>query len=297
LPIGKETVTPKIDVLVVLYNSANFIQPLLDSIRRITTPVNLYFLDNASGDGTTDKLGAALVQIPFRTYFLRSLSNNGFAKGINLLARQGTAEFIFILNPDTELEEGCLERLLERAINDPTIIMCEARQQPREHPKAYDPRSGETTWCAGAAVLIRRKAFEEVGGFDEQIFFMYCEDVDLSWKLWLRGWKCIYVPDAIVRHYNQDIIPGKKRTVENYFSFRNSLFLFYRFGSWKHRRILYNFFVTRFFRGHYSLRSRLLYAFAFVDHIRYIPYLLRTRRLWCAKSHPWIRLEETSLAD
>jgi GT2 family glycosyltransferase len=210
LPIGKETVTPKIDVLVVLYNSANFIQPLLDSIRRITTPVTLYFLDNASRDGTADKLGAALVDVPFRTYFLRSLSNNGFARGINLLARQGQADFIFILNPDTELEEGCLERLLDRAINDPTISMCEARQQPREHPKAYDPRSGETTWCTGAAVLIRRKAFEEVGGFDERIFFMYCEDVDLSWKLWLRGWKCIYVPDAIVRHTIRTLFRAKR---------------------------------------------------------------------------------------
>ena len=297
LLIGKATVTPKIDVLVVLYNSGNFIQPLLESIRRITTPVTLYFLDNASRDGTTDKLSAALQHVPFRTHFLRSLSNNGFARGINLLARQGTAEFMFVLNPDTELEEGCLERLLNRAINDPAIGMCEARQQPREHPKAYDPRTGETTWCTGAAVLLRRKAFEAVGGFDERIFFMYCEDVDLSWKLWLRGWKCIYVPDAIVRHYNQDIIPGKKRTVENYFSFRNSLFLFYRFGSWKQRRVLYNFFASRFFCGNYSLRSKLLYTFAFVDHIRYIPYLLRTRNQWRVESHPWVRLEETSLAD
>src|SRR5262249_39460116 len=120
---------------------------------------------------------------------------------------------------------------------------------------------------------------------------------DLSWKLWLRGWKCIYVPDATVRHYTQDIIPGKRRTLENYFSFRNSLFLFYRFGSWKDRSVLYNFLLKRFVLGNYSLRSRVLYTFAFVDHIRYIPYLLRTRDLWCAKKHPWVRLEETSLAD
>src|SRR5262249_25890821 len=149
------------------------VDALLESIRRITVPITLYFLDNASKDGTVDKLGAALARFPFRTYFLRSLSNNGFAKGINLLARQGTAEFIFMLNPDTELEDGCLERLLERAVHDPAIGICEARQQPREHPKTYDARTGETTWCTGAAVLLRRRAFEEVGGFDERIFFMY----------------------------------------------------------------------------------------------------------------------------
>ena len=103
--------------------------------------------------------------------------------------------------------------------------------------------------------------------------------------------------DAVVRHYNQDIIPGKKRTRENYFSFRNSLFLFYRFGCWNQKRLLYTFLLNRFIYGKYTIKSRILYAFAFVDHIRYIPYLLRTRDLWCANSHPWVRLEETSLAD
>ena len=289
--------TPEIDILIVLYNSARFIQPLIDSLKRVTVPANIYFLDNASSDETAGKLAVALESLPPRTYFLRSLTNNGFAKGMNLLSRQGSAEFLFMLNPDTELEEGCLERLLNRIRSEEDIAVCEARQQPREHPKVYDPRSGETTWCTGAAVLIRRKTFEEVGGFDDRAFFMYCEDVDLSWKFWLRGWKCIYVPDAVVRHYSQDIIPGKKRTVENYFSFRNSLFLFYRFGCWNQKRVLYTFLLNRFVLGNYSLRSRFLYAFAFVDHIRYIPYLLRTRYLWCARGHPWVRLEETSLAD
>jgi GT2 family glycosyltransferase len=290
-------VTPEIDVLVVLYNSAKFLQPLIDSLRRITIPVTLHFLDNASIDGTPEKLAAILPTLPMRAYLHRSLTNNGFARGMNLLAEHCTAEFVFMLNPDAEVEDGCLERLLQRAKSDPRIGMCEARQQPREHPKTYDHATGETTWCTGAAVLIRRHVFEEIGGFDEEIFFMYCEDVDLSWKFWLRGWKCIYVPDAVVRHYNQDIIPGKKRTRENYFSFRNSLFLFYRFGCWNQKRLLYTFLLNRFIYGKYTIKSRILYAFAFVDHIRYIPYLLRTRDLWCANSHPWVRLEETSLAD
>lgn len=286
-----------IDILIVLYNSANFIQPLLASLSRLAIPATIYFLDNGSADDTAQKLESVLAHFPIRTYFLRSLTNNGFAGGMNLLARQGNGEFLFMLNPDTELEDKCLEQLLKRAESDARIGICEARQWPREHPKTYDPATGETTWCAGAAVLIRRKAFEDLGGFDERVFFMYCEDVDFSWKLWLRGWRCIYVKDAVVRHYTQDLLPGKKRTVENYFSFRNSLFLLYRFGCWNDRRVLYNFLLKRFVLGNYSLRSRLLYAFAFADHIRYIPYLLRTRSLWCAKRHPWVRLEETSLAD
>jgi GT2 family glycosyltransferase len=290
-------VTPDVDILIVLYNNEQFLGPLLASLRRISIPVTLYFLDNASADNTVAMLTEALKQFPFPSHFQRSPRNHGFARGVNLLSGLGTAEFIFLLNPDTEVEAGCLERLLDRAKSDPTIGICEARQQPREHPKVYDPLTGETSWCTGAATLLRRKAFEAVSGFDERIFFMYCEDIDLSWKLWLRGWKCIYVPEAVVRHYNQDIIPGKRRTVENYFNFRNTLFLFYRFGSWKETGVLMSFLVKRFALGRYTLRSRLLYGVALVDHIRYIPYLLRTRCLWRARGHPWVRLKETSLAD
>ncbi len=289
--------TPKVDVLVVLYNSSRFLGPFLQSLRTITFPVTIYFLDNGSGDETPQILEGAISQLPFRVYFLRSLKNNGFAHGMNLLARQGSGQFMFMLNPDTELLAGCLERLLARVEADHRIAICEARQQPREHPKTYNSDTGETSWCTGAAILVRRQAFEQVGGFDSAIFFMYCEDVDLSWKFWLSDWKCVYVPDAVIRHYTQDLLPGKKRTVENYFSFRNSLFLFYRYGNWSQKAFLWSFLGRRFLSRKYSIRSKILYAFAFGDHIRYIPYLLRTRHLWCTKHHPWVRLDETSLAD
>ncbi len=215
---------------------------------------------------------------------------------MNLLAEMGAAEFMFILNPDTELEEGALETLLTRADSDPGIGIAEARQFPREHPKTSDPVTGETTWCSGAAALIRRSAFRSAGGFDERLFFMYCEDVDLSWKLWLKGWKCVYVRDAVVRHFTQDLTPGKRRTLENYFSFRNSLFLFYRFGSADQWRVLWNFLARRLLSSSYSFKSRILFGIAFIDHIRYIPYLLHTRDTWSGVKHPWIRFEETSLS-
>ena len=137
--------TPEVDVLIVLHNSAKFIQPLLNSLQRTTVSVNVYFLENASTDETGQTLMAALTAFPFRHHFFRSLTNNGFARGVNLLARQGRGEFLFLLNPDTELEEGCLELLLDHALHDPAIGMCEARQQPREHPKLYDPQTGATT--------------------------------------------------------------------------------------------------------------------------------------------------------
>ena len=286
----------RIDVLVVLYNCARFIRPLFESIRRLSIPAKIYLLDNGSRDDTATQVISQVAQLPFPAHFFRSLTNNGFARGVNLLARQGTAEFLFLLNPDAELEDGCLERLLERAQLDPEIGICEARQSPREHPKAWDSATGETTWCSGAATLIRRTAFERAGGFDDHLFFMYCEDVDLSWRFWCTGWKCVYVPDAVVRHYTQDLTPGKRRTRENYFTFRNSLFLFYRFGSWDGRSLCWKFLLSRLWSRNYTLSSKLLFIIAFVDHIRYIPYLLHRRDIWGNRQHPWIRLEETSLA-
>jgi GT2 family glycosyltransferase len=287
-------VTGAIDVLIVLYNSRRWISDLLAGLREVSIPVRVYFLDNGSTDGTPDLLAAEIPSLPFQTYLLRSIHNNGFARGINLLSVQSQSEFMFLLNPDARLEKNCLETLLARAQADNRIGICEARQSPREHPKAWDKATGETTWCSGAAALIRRRAFEDVHGFDERLFFMYCEDVDFSWRLWLKDWKCVYVPDAVVQHFTQDLALGKRRTAENYFTFRNSLFLYYRFGTKKDRGVLRQFLRRRFLSRAYSLRSKALFAIALVEHIRYIPSLLRNphRRDSC---HPWIRLRETSL--
>jgi GT2 family glycosyltransferase len=282
------------DLLIVFHNSRQWVPELLDSLRQISIPVTAYFLDNASTDNTADLLAEAVQSLPFRAYVLRSTRNNGFAKGVNLLADQSRAPFMFLLNPDSRLERGCLETLLARARSDDRIGICEARQSPREHPKTWDKSTGETSWCSGAAALVRRKAFDEAGGFDHRLYFMYCEDVDLSWRFWLRGWKCVYVPEAVVHHFTQDLAPGKRRTLENYFTFRNSLFLYYRFGQRGDRKVLWTFLRRRFLSREYPWRSKILFVIALLEHIRYIPYLLNdARRGECC--HSWVRLDETSL--
>ena len=91
--------TPQIDVLVILHNSRTLIPGLLHSLRRISIPVNVYFLDNNSTDGSADILAESLPGLPFRAHLLRSLNNNGFAGGMNRLAGQSQAEFMFVLNP------------------------------------------------------------------------------------------------------------------------------------------------------------------------------------------------------
>ena len=113
-------------------------------------------------------------------------------------SNRGRPPFVFVLNPDTCLYPDCLSELLGRAIaEEETVGVWEPRQIPYEHPKQYDPVLMEPPWCAGAALLIRRTAFEAVRGFDRHIF-IYCEDVDLSWRLKREGWKLRYVPSACV---------------------------------------------------------------------------------------------------
>ena len=87
---------------------------------------------------------------------------------------------------------------LAKKNNDSGIF--EARQFPVEHPKLYDPVTGKTAWCSGCCLLLPRTVFERLCGFDE-FFFMYMEDVDISWRTKLLGYDCYTVQDALFFHF------------------------------------------------------------------------------------------------
>lgn len=127
--------------------------------------------------------------------------NLGFGCGINRLLEDVVADFVLVLNQDAIPEEQALDILWHYAKDDvPEVAAWEMRQIPFEHPKAYDPVSLDTEWVSGAAVLLRRSALAQVGGFDPRIF-MYGEDVDLSWRLRCAGYRLRYVPRAAVVHH------------------------------------------------------------------------------------------------
>ena len=77
--------------------------------------------------------------------------------------------------------------------------LVEAIQFPVEHPKEYNPYTLSTPWASGACLLITKEIFEELGGFDEE-FFMYCEDVDLSWRCRASGIPVKLCPTALFLH-------------------------------------------------------------------------------------------------
>jgi GT2 family glycosyltransferase len=165
---------------------------------------NLFIQDNGEDPGTTEAI-AALARADRANAFARvevrrSETNLGYGRAHNASLAQGAAPFALVLNQDCVLEPGALEALVDAAEGSAAEVAAwELRQIPYEHPKAYDPATLETCWVSGAAFLVRRAAFEAVGGFDRKIF-MYGEDVDLSWRLRAAGWRLLYQPKLAVVH-------------------------------------------------------------------------------------------------
>ena len=126
-------------------------------------------------------------------------SNRGSAGGNNDLFALSVSDLVLIINPDCYASPNLVFELC-RALDDPQAGIVEARQVPLEHPKEFDRRTGETSWASGACMLIRRAVVERIGGFDEESFFMYCDDVDFSWRARLGGYRVVYRPTACVFH-------------------------------------------------------------------------------------------------
>lgn len=137
-------------------------------------------------------------------------ANLGSGGGSNALAALGSEDRLWVLNPDTYPAPGCATELL-RAVEPDSVAAADARQIPIEHPKAYDIETGETSWVSGACMMIDRAAFDAVGGFDDRFFPLYCDDVDLSWRLRLAGRRVVHEPSAVVFHDKRPDIDGGVR--------------------------------------------------------------------------------------
>ncbi len=110
--------------------------------------------------------------------------NTGFAAGANAAAALGSDPLIAFVNPDGDPSPDCIAAL-EAAMEDPAVVAAEASQGPEWDRPPLNAR-GDMEWLSGACMVVRREAFRHVGGFDGGLF-MYCEDVDLSYKLLRHG--------------------------------------------------------------------------------------------------------------
>ena len=212
---------PDISVVIVSWNGRQYLEPCLRALERQTgVRAEVVLVDNGSTDGT-----AAFVRSVFpEVRIVRLEENLGFAGGNNAGAREARGEYLAFLNNDTEADATWLSALrgaidLESGfslvtsrivyMHDPDVIDSAGdglfragaafKWRHGQHVETAD-RPREVFGVCGAACLMPKAVFEELGGFDAD-FFASHEDVDLSYRARLRGYRCRYVPSAVVRHH------------------------------------------------------------------------------------------------
>lgn len=159
----------------------------------------------AAGVILLDNGGPASAAVP-DAGVLPTGGNVGFGAGHNRLMRaawEGGAAFYLALNPDAALHPDALGALLRMAHAAGGRALVQAQQFPAEHTVSYDPGTFDTPWISGACILIPRPVFDAIGGFDD-VFFMYCEDVDLSWRARAAGLRTLTCPAALLFHPTTD---------------------------------------------------------------------------------------------
>ena len=223
---------PVVTVIVLNYNGARWIPGCMNALAsQVGAPsFETVVVDNGSSDESI-----ALTRNSYPTAKLVEAGTNlGFAGGNNTGARVATGEWLAFLNNDTVVDPAWLARLWDAArahpdfalitsrivfLHDPSTIDSAgdgylragaAYKHGHGAPAASFAASHEVFGACGAAFMIRREAFEALGGFDERFFAVY-EDVDLSYRARLRGYRCQYVPDAVVRHHGSATIGSISR--------------------------------------------------------------------------------------
>jgi GT2 family glycosyltransferase len=220
-------------VIVVAYNSSADLPACIESILpQLRRGDQLVVVDNGSSDGSAD-----LVRLRYPQAHLVCSLNGGYGAGCNVGAASARGEQLVFLNPDTVLHRGALAALVQPIeqgadilttacvvmIGRPDLIntcgntmhytgltYCRGGGRPR----AEYASAAVVDAISGAAFAISRAAFEQLGGFDD-MFFMYVEDTDLSWRARLSGRVCLYIPEAVVEHdYHQAYTPSKAYYLE-----------------------------------------------------------------------------------
>ena len=123
--------------------------------------------------------------------------DTGYARGHNVLAARSEEDFLLFVNPEVVMAPTCLH-YLHQECGRAEVGIVEAKRIPIEHPKEYDPHTGKTSWVSGTCALMRRSLFEDLNGFDAETFFMYCEDIDLSWRVRQKKYLAVHQPAAVV---------------------------------------------------------------------------------------------------
>jgi GT2 family glycosyltransferase len=194
--------------------------------QNLNQPFEVVVVDNGSDDDSPEMVLKDYAENTiFRTEVIRNSENRGFCAANNQGFAVSDSEFVALLNNDAEAEPAWLEKLASAFDGRPDVGMAASKILVHEDPRRIDKaghliypdgqnrgrgsgeldqgqydRVEEVLWPDGCAAMYRRAMLDEIGGFDED-FFAYADDAELGLRARIAGWKCQYIPGAVVRHH------------------------------------------------------------------------------------------------
>jgi GT2 family glycosyltransferase len=214
---SSELCLPLLSVIVLNFNGARWLERCLRSLREQTVFKRLEVIvaDNLSSDGS-DRLAQRLMEGWPQGRFIQHGQNLGYCEGNNRAAKAAGGRYLFFLNNDAWLEPACLERLLAEtestgaAVATPLILNYDDDSFQSlgafgfdlfglASTRAESAGTREVLMPEGCSYLIERKLFEDLGRFDPE-FFMFADEFDLSWRVWISGRRAMGVPAARLHH-------------------------------------------------------------------------------------------------
>lgn len=250
---------PLVAVIIVLYNSRKHLPRLIASLKAQTYPnMKIYFFDNNSRDDGPEFIKEHL---PGAT-IIHSDENLGFAAGNNRAAKKAGADFLFFLNPDTELDPDCTREMIELfekgkdvGLAAPVLLYGgekKAEQVIQHYGSSVDFKTRKSTWfypnrrldenvpeymavdlISGAVTFIKADVFFELGEFEER-YFLYGEEIDLAFRAKKKGIKTMVTSRSRAWHYHDwsaSNIVGNR--IMYYYKTRNRYLYFRKFKQWK----------------------------------------------------------------
>ena len=205
--------SPKISVIIVNYNGKKLLEKCLESLFKIDyNNFEVILVDNNSTDGSMEFVTKNYPKI----IVIKLDSNKGFAEPNNIGAKIAKGEYLLFLNNDTVTTTNFISEMVKVLEKDEKIAICQSLLLKPDgnidssgdfidkmgivyNSKTKTDEIKEISSARGACMLIRKKIFDKLGGFDEKFFFSF-EDVDLGWRSWILGYKVVIVPNSIVYH-------------------------------------------------------------------------------------------------
>jgi GT2 family glycosyltransferase len=238
-------------VIIPNFNGLNHLKECLKSLKEQNMNFGVVVVDNGSSDG-----GAKYVENNYPEYDLIINSENlGFSRAVNQGIKSVNTDYIVLLNNDVVLGKNCIKNLLKCAQKHDDVFAVGSKMLQSNNEHLIDDAGDEYTLlgftrkvgnnkstdlynsereifsaCAGAA-LYRRDIFEEIGYFDEN-FFAYMEDVDISYRSRIYGYKCVYCPDALVYHVGSATSGSKYNAFKIRLAARNNVYVPYKNMPW-----------------------------------------------------------------